>query len=557
MTKFAELGIDSDIVKGLNDLGFVEPTPVQKKVIPMLLQDHPDIISLAQTGTGKTAAFGVPLIQQTNLSSRHTQALILCPTRELCLQVANDLTDFAAHMPGLSITAVYGGASIERQINQLQRGAHIIVATPGRLYDMIRRRKVDISKIVTVVLDEADEMLQMGFQDELNAILDKTPAEKNILLFSATMPKGIAALTGKYMNDPVEVTIGKRNVGAENVSHKFYLVKSKDRYAALRRIADYHPDIYSIVFCRTRQETREIAEKLIADGYDADALHGDLSQGQRDYVMNKFREKNLRILVATDVAARGLDVNNLTHVINYNLPDDIANYTHRSGRTGRAGKYGESVVLVTMNEKRRIAFIEKKLKRKFEHGRIPSGLEVCEKQIMGLVESMKQIDIIDEHVDKFLPSIVEAFSSIDRDELIKRLVIFESKRFLDYYSNAPDINSKESEKQKKALKVKKLSREKRNQFTRFYLNVGKKDGVHPNRIIGEINDAVETSHIRIGKIDVMNSFAFLEADSNFTPEILDVFSRLRINGKNVSIEIAREKNGNRIDISQVYQGLWS
>jgi len=392
MNTFADIGINNDLLKGLSSLGFQEPTPVQAQVIPLMLERQVDLVGLAQTGTGKTAAFGLPLIQMTNTQSRQTQGLVLCPTRELCVQVAKDLEAYSRHVEGLRILAIYGGASIEQQIKVLRKGVQIIVATPGRLCDLINRRKVDISGVRYVVIDEADEMLQMGFQDELNAILAKTPSEKNTLLFSATMSREVAAIAKKYMSDPVEVTIGKPNAGAENVRHEYYMVQAKHRYLALKRIVDNCPNNYSIIFCRTRQETQEVANKLIQDGYNADALHGDLSQPQRDQVMRKFRCKNLQLLVATDVAARGLDVNDLTHVINYNLPDDIVYYTHRSGRTGRAGRTGTSVAIVHMKERFKIGQIEKKIKKKFKQCRIPSGEEICKKQLVSLVDVVTKVE---------------------------------------------------------------------------------------------------------------------------------------------------------------------
>ncbi|MFC1524600.1 DEAD/DEAH box helicase, partial [Thermodesulfobacteriota bacterium] len=388
MTSFEELGIQSDILQGLGALGFECPTPIQEQVISCLLKKTVDLVGRAQTGTGKTAAFGIPILQQTDASSSRTQSLILCPTRELCVQVTKDLMALAKFMPSINVLAVYGGASIDQQINSLRRGAQIVVATPGRLHDLIRRGKIDISAIRLLVLDEADEMLQMGFQDELNAILAETPSTKNTLLFSATMSRAVAAIAGNYMQNPVEITIGRGNEGAEKIDHIYYMVQARDRYPALKRVMDINPDIYAIVFCRTRLECKDVADKLIQDGYSADALHGDLSQAQRDQVMNKFRRKNLQVLVATDVAARGLDVNDLSHVINYNLPDESANYTHRSGRTGRAGKTGTSIAIINLREKFKIRDIEKRIHKKFRQERVPSGSEICEKQMFALIETM-------------------------------------------------------------------------------------------------------------------------------------------------------------------------
>ncbi|MDO9528269.1 MAG: DEAD/DEAH box helicase [Syntrophales bacterium] len=548
MNTFADIGINNDILKGLTSLGFQEPTPVQAQVIPLMLERRVDLVSLAQTGTGKTAAFGLPLIQMTNTKSGQTQGLILCPTRELCVQVARDLEAFSRHVEGLKILAVYGGASIEQQIKALRKGVQLIVATPGRLNDLIRRGKVDISGVRYVVLDEADEMLQMGFQDELNAILAQTPLEKNTLLFSATMSKEVAAIASKYMSDPVEVTIGKRNAGAENVSHECYMVHARDRYIALKRIVDNCPNIYSIIFCRTRQETNAVANKLIQDGYNADALHGDLSQDQRDQVMKKFRCKNLQILVATDVAARGLDVNDLTHVINYNLPDDLGNYTHRSGRTGRAGRTGISVAIVHMKEHFKIREIEKKLNKKFKQCRIPSGVEICKKQLASLVDVVMKVEVDHDQIDPLCAEILEKLGSLDREELIKRFVSLEFNRFLEYYKNAPDLNVSDGAKKRQGTKERQGEESANNsnhkqKFTRFFLNVGRRDGIMPQGLIGKINGVPGGGRIKLGKIEIMRNTALLEADSRFTPQILDVFQHVKINGKTVSIEVARGNNG--------------
>ncbi|MBI5557659.1 MAG: DEAD/DEAH box helicase [Deltaproteobacteria bacterium] len=554
MTTFNEIGIQENILKGINELGYTAPTAVQEQIIPIVLNRQADVVGLAQTGTGKTAAFGIPLIQLTETRLKQTQSLVLCPTRELCVQVARDLGDIARYVSGLSVVAVYGGASIEGQIRALRGGAQIIVATPGRLHDLIRRHVVDISAIRLVVLDEADEMLQMGFQDELNAILANTPADKNTLLFSATMPKGVAAIASKYMKDPVEITIGQRNAGSENVRHVYYMVQARDRFMALRRIVDSNPDIYAIVFCRTRQETNEVAEQLIQSGYGADALHGDLSQGQRDHVMNKFRNKSLQLLVATDVAARGLDVSDLTHVINYNLPDEIAGYTHRSGRTGRAGKSGISIAIIHMREKYKIREIEKILKRTFEAGRIPSGHEICQSQLLRLASTVKNVAVAHEQLNPFFPAISEQLASLDREELIKRFFSIEFNRFLEVYRNAPELNVPEREKvqesrQKKEGKPQKEGKSPRHasgeKFTRLVINVGKKDGVHPARLIGHINDNTDVPRIKIGKIEVMNYSSILEAESRFTAQVLKSFEQLMINGKNVSIEVAGAEGAKR------------
>ncbi|MBU0483464.1 MAG: DEAD/DEAH box helicase [Proteobacteria bacterium] len=548
MNAFTALGINDDLLKGLSTLGFEEPTPVQVQVIPLMLEKQVDLVSLAQTGTGKTAAFGLPLIQLTDTKNHKTQGLILCPTRELCVQVAKDLESFAKHVAGLRILAVYGGASIEQQISALRRGIQIIVATPGRLNDLIRRRRVDISAVRYVVFDEADEMLQMGFQEELNAILAQTPKEKSTWLFSATMSKAVAAIAAKYMTNPVELTIGKRNAGAENVRHEYYMVHAKDRYLALKRIVDNYPSIYSIIFCRTRKETHEVANKLIQDGYNADALHGDLSQVQRDQVMDKFRAKNLQILVATDVAARGLDVNDLTHIINYNLPDDTSNYTHRSGRTGRAGRTGISIAIINMKERFKINEIEKMLNKKFKQGRIPSGVEICKKQLVRLIDVVTKVEVNHDQIDPLYAEIAEKFESMDREELVKRFVSVEFNRYLEYYKNAPDLNVSGGDK-KGPLKNDRSrgestsSANRPQQFTRFFLNVGRRQGITPQDLIAKINGIPGGGRIKVGKIEILRNSALLEADSKFTSQILDTFGQAQINTNTISIEVAG--GGNR------------
>ena len=552
MNTFTDLGISNDILKGLSSLGFQEPTPVQAQVIPLMLERQVDLVSLAQTGTGKTAAFGVPLIQNTTTQNRQTQGLVLCPTRELCMQVARDLADFARYVEGVKILAVYGGASIEPQIKALRKGVQVIVATPGRLNDLIKRGTADISGVSYVVFDEADEMLQMGFQDELNAILANTPKEKNTLLFSATMSREVKAIASRYMSDPVEITIGKRNAGAENVRHEYYMVHARNRYLALKRIVDNCPNIYSIIFCRTRVETHEVANKLIQDGYNADALHGDLSQAQRDQVMKKFRSKNLQILVATDVAARGLDVNDLTHVINYNLPDDNAGYTHRSGRTGRAGRTGISVAIVHMKEQFKIRQIENKINKKFKKCRIPSGVEICKNQLVSLVDALTKVEVDHEQIDPLYAEISEKLEHLDREELIKKVVSLEFNKFLEYYKNAPDLNVTVGDGAKKRHGGKREYQRRESphdsnrqqKFTRFSLNVGRRQGILPQGLIGKINGIPGGGRIKVGKIEILRNTAMLEADSRFIPQILDAFQHATINGKTVSIEVSSPPPGN-------------
>jgi len=558
MKTFAEIEINTDILKGLDRLDFSILTPVQEKIIPIVLNRRTDLVGLAQTGTGKTAAFGIPLIQLTDTQKRQTQVLVLCPTRELCVQVARDLSLIGQCVSGLKIVAVYGGASIVSQIDELRRGAQIIVATPGRLNDLIRRRSVDISGIRWVVLDEADEMLQMGFQEELNAILAVTPDSKNTMLFSATMSGEVAAIAANYMKDPVEITVGRRNAGADNVQHIYYAVSDRDRYQALRRIADINPDIYSIIFCRTRLETREVVEKLIEDGYSADALHGELSQSQRDHVMHKFRSKNIRMLVATDVAARGLDVNDLTHVINYNLPDDPSGYTHRSGRTGRAGKTGISIALIGAREKYKIREIERNLKKNFEEGRIPSGHEICTKRLLSHMEAVKQTEIDPEQIDPFLPAISKTLEMLDREELIKRFISMEFNRFLASYRNAPDLNISEKKYEKKRIREsagKPYSLIRQKKFTHFLIKAGKKDGISPKRLIRDLHDTVGMPDLRIGKIEVMNNTSLLEADSRFAPKVMKALQSLSINGRYVTVEVDRKNDARpRVENRRYDQG---
>ena len=552
MTTFADLGIHSEIITALEALGFTAPTPVQEQIIPILLEKPVDIVGLAQTGTGKTAAFGIPLVQLCQPGSRKTQALVLCPTRELCMQVARDLNAFAKNLSAIRVCAIYGGASIDNQIRTLRQGVQIIVAPPGRLHDLMRRQEIDLSAIRSVVLDEADEMLQMGFQDELNAILAQTPADKHTLLFSATMPQSVASISRKYMKNPLEITVGARNAGSENIRHIYYMVHAKDRYLALRRLVDLNPDMYSIIFCRTRQEVNEVADRLGKDGYNADPLHGELSQSQRDYVMQRFRSKSVQLLVATDVAARGLDVTDLTHVINYNLPDDSANYTHRSGRTGRAGKTGISISIIHMRERFRIKEIESKLKRQFELGRIPSGHEVCTIQLLHKIETIKNVEVNANRLAPFMETITKALAGLDRDELILRFVSQEFDSVLAHYQNAQDINvsdkgrgqdddyrrseSRFSRPDRQESRFPRSDDRERVNFSRFYLNIGEKDGLSPARLIGQINDASGSASIKVGRIEILEHTAMLEADSRFAQKVVEVFNGLKINGRNVEVK---------------------
>ncbi|WP_446009978.1 DEAD/DEAH box helicase [Candidatus Electrothrix sp.] len=537
MTTFTDIGINDEILQAVTAQGFQEPTPVQTKVIPLMLEQKVDIVSLAQTGTGKTAAFGLPLIQLIDPKNKQTQGLVLCPTRELCMQVSRDLESFSRFTKGLRILAIYGGASIEQQMRELRKGIQIIVATPGRLRDLIKRGKVDISAVRYAVFDEADEMLQMGFQDELNAILAETPKDKNTLLFSATMSKEVANIANRYMSDPVEITMGRKNSGAENVTHQYYLINGRDRYSALKRIVDNNPDNYSIIFCRTRKDTQDVADKLIQDGYQADSLHGELSQAQRDLVMEKFRKKRLQLLVATDVAARGLDVNDLTHVINYSLPDDIAAYTHRSGRTGRAGSSGTSIALVDMRERHRIKHIEKNINKKFEKSLIPTGKEVCTTQLHNLMGVISNTEVNHDQIDPLYAEIEQHLAHLDREELIKKFISLEFNRFLQYYKDAPDLNQQVSGKDAKSFQRDGRKNQKENGFTCFHLNVGRRNGVLPENLISMINAVPGGGRIKVGKIEIMRNTATIEGDSRFIPQILGAFQQFKVNGKFVTAKV--------------------
>ncbi len=533
MSSFQETGLNPEIIKAITDMGFETPTPIQEKVIPVLLERSGDLVGLAQTGTGKTAAFGLPIIQQVDVDNKNTQAIILSPTRELCLQITKDLKNFAKYSKGVNIVAIYGGASIETQIKQLKKGAHIIAATPGRLYDLIRRGKADISAVNIAVLDEADEMLNMGFLDDINAILATSPEERNTLLFSATMSKEIASIASNYMKEPMEIVIGKKNAGAENVRHIYYMANARDRYLALKRIADIFPSIYGIIFCRTRNETKEVADKLIKDGYNADALHGDLSQAQREQVMKKFKNRNLQMLVATDVAARGLDVSDLTHVINYNLPDDISIYTHRSGRTGRAGKAGMSIVIIHSREKGRLRSIEKSVNKKFEFKPIPSGREVCEKQLFHFIDKMEKVDTT-EDIEEYLPQVNKKLEWLSKEDIIKRFVALEFNRFLDYYKDARDLNIPEPSRRKEG-------RGGGIKFARFFMNTGSKYKLTPTDLIGLINKRTRKRGIEIGKIEIEKKFTFFEVDEKYKSHVLDAFEGCIYNGRNIVVEEAQNE----------------
>jgi len=560
MKSFEEMGFTPGILKAISALGFEQPMPVQENVIPLMLGDECDIIALAQTGTGKTAAFGLPLVQTTDTDTNETQALILCPTRELCMQITSDLADYSRYMGKLKILAVYGGASIDNQISALRKGVHIIVATPGRLIDLIGRRAAKLSSVTTVILDEADEMLNMGFLDSINEILEEVPAGRRTLLFSATMSNEIAAIARKYMTDPVEITIGTKNATAENVSHQYYLVHSKDKYKALKRLADSEPDIYGIVFCRTRRETQEVASMLIDDGYNADALHGDLSQAQRDTVMQKFRVRNLQLLVATDVAARGLDVDDLTHVINYSLPDDLEVYTHRSGRTGRAGKKGISVTLITPRERSTIRLLEKKVKKSFKSLPIPIGSEIVSKQLLHWVKKLETVVTEHQEIDKFLPEIEEKLFQLDREELLRRVVSLQFDKFLDDYRYGEDIFSPEGSREESWEKGKRGPKGSSDaKYKRLFINLGKTDGFYPEQLIELVNKNTKGRKVPIGVIDLMKTFSFFEVEEQFSDEVITALNNAKFNDRRVAVEIAQERTekDDSGDRSEKRKAKWS
>ncbi len=530
MSTFKELGLSEEILHGIEDLGFVEPMPIQEKVTPFLLGDSTeDLVALAQTGTGKTAGFGLPLLQLTDSSVQKIQALVLSPTRELCIQISNDLKNFSKYIKGMKIVPVYGGENIVTQFKQLDVPPQILVATPGRLIDLIERGKVKLSSIRYLVLDEADEMLNMGFQEDIERILQEIPEERRTLLFSATMPKEIANIAKKYMHNSVEIAIGRKNSGTENVEHIYYMVQAKDRYNCLKRVVDINPDIYAIIFCRTRQETKDVAEKLMQDGYNADALHGDLSQAQRDTVMQRFRNKTLQILVATDVAARGLDVNNLTHVINYNLPDDVENYTHRSGRTGRAGKKGISISIIHSKEKGKIKTIERTINRTFVQQTVPSGLEVCKSQLFSLINRIQNAgeNIDKEQIQPYLPMIMEQLKDLSREDLIVNFVSQEFNRFLEYYKNAPDLNIPEKDKKSRGDRDRsgRGGRRSSGDLMRLKINMGSRDGFTPKRVLGLINDTTDSHDIDVHDIEITSRYSFFDVDKSVVPSMMNAFAR--------------------------------
>ncbi|RLD29473.1 MAG: ATP-dependent helicase [Bacteroidetes bacterium] len=537
MNKFKQLGLEDNLLQAITDLGFETPSEVQEKAIPILLEQDTDLVALAQTGTGKTAAFGFPMIQKINVESRTTQGLILSPTRELCLQITNDIKTYGKYHKGLNVTAIYGGASITDQAKQVKRGSQIIVATPGRMKDMISRRLVDISKIEYAVLDEADEMLNMGFYEDITDILSHTPEDKNTWLFSATMPREVASIAKKFMHNPTEITVGNRNESTNQVSHEYYLVNTRDRYLALKRLADANPDIFSVIFCRTKRDTQKVAEKLIEDGYNAGALHGDLSQNQRDLVMKSFRNKQIQMLVATDVAARGIDVDNITHVINYQLPDEPEVYTHRSGRTGRAGKTGISMVIVSKSELRKIKSIERLIKKQFEKKEIPGGIEICEVQLMSLANKIHDTEINHE-IDKFLDNINELFETATKEELIKKFFSVEFTRFFNYYQKSKDLNAE-------AQHSSERDGGGNDNSTRYFINIGRKDGYDWMSLKDFLRDTLQLGKDDVFKVDVKDSFSFFNTETTLKEKVLAFFTDFKQNGRFVNVEVSEDRGRNR------------
>ena len=554
MNPFSTLGIRHDIVNAIAELGFENPTPIQEQAIPVLLSGSNDFVGLAQTGTGKTAAFGLPLLELLDFEKNYPQALILCPTRELCLQITNDVNKYAKNVKNVNVVAVYGGANISDQLRQIRRGVQIVVATPGRMLDIINRKAIDFSEVRYVVLDEADEMLNMGFQEDIDQILSTTPEDKKTWLFSATMPTEVRRIAKKYMDNPFELTMGTKNTGNVNIDHEYYVVRARDKYAAFKRIVDFNPEIFGIVFCRTKIETQDIAESLIKDGYNADALHGDLSQQQRDKVMKRYRERSLQLLIATDVAARGIDVNDVTHVINYSLPDEVENYTHRSGRTARAGKSGVSISIINSKELGKIRQIERIIGKKFTKVEIPGGFDVCEKQLFALVHKVHNVEVNSEQIEQYIPRIMDEFKDLSKEEVITRFASLEFNRFLDYYKNAPDLNAPADDRGDRFERGERGERgersgrsESRGDYTRFFINLGSVDDFTRGDMLGFICNNGKISGKSVGKIDLKGVFTFFEVENNQAEAIQQNFKGVEFNGRAVRIELAgeRESGGGR------------
>ena len=551
MKTFEELGVSEEIRRAIDELGFEHPMPVQEEVIPYLLGNGNDVIALAQTGTGKTAAYGIPVLQKTDADNKETQALILSPTRELCLQIADDLNAFAKYIPGMHIIPVYGGASIQGQIRELRHGVQVIVATPGRLIDLMERGAVNLDKVNNVVLDEADEMLNMGFSESINAIFDKVPADRNTLLFSATMSKEVEKIAKNYLHDYKEIVVGSRNEGAENVNHICYVVSAKDKYLALKRIVDFYPHIFAIIFCRTKLETQEVADKLIRDGYNAESLHGDLSQQQRDLTMQKFRQHTVQLLVATDVAARGLDVDDLTHVINYGLPDDVENYTHRSGRTGRAGKKGTSISIIHTREQYKVRNIEKIIGKEFVEGTLPTPEEICKKQLYKVMDDIMKTDVDEELIAPYMPDIMRQFEYIDKEDIMQKVVSITFGRFLNYYKNAPEIirpTSKRGEKGDRksqrdscgGTSRQRGPRKAEEGYRRLFINLGKQDGFYPGEIMQFVNHHIHGPKQAIGHIDLLQKFSYIEVPTDDAEKVMSALNGTSYKGREVRCNDADE-----------------
>ena len=543
MNKFEQLGLNESLLLAIKDLGFENPSEVQEKAIPVLLEQNTDLVALAQTGTGKTAAFGFPLIQKIDAENRNTQALILSPTRELCLQITNEIKLYSKYIKGLHTVAVYGGASITDQAREVKRGAQIIVATPGRMQDMINRGLVNIKNIDFCILDEADEMLNMGFYEDICSILSDTPDEKNTWLFSATMPAEVARIAKKFMASPVEITVGSKNSGSATVSHEYYCVNARDRYEALKRLADANPDIFSVVFCRTKRDTQAVAEKLIEDGYNAAALHGDLSQAQRDGVMKSFRGRQIQMLVATDVAARGIDVENITHVVNYQLPDEIETYNHRSGRTGRAGKLGTSIVIITKSEIRKIHSIERIIQQKFQEKTIPSGIEICEIQLLHLANKIKDTEV-DHEIENYLPAINEVLDGLSKEELIKKMVSVEFNRFINYYKSKRDITGERSNDRERSSEPREI---RAGDPVRYFINIGARDDFDWMQLKDFLKETLDLGRDDVFKVDVKEGFSFFNTDGEHTDKVMSVLNGYDMNGRRINVEISKNDGGGRRD----------
>lgn len=556
---FEELGVSGEILRSIKEMGYETPMPVQVEVIPYLLGNNNDVVALAQTGTGKTAAYGLPVLQKVNTESLDTQAVVIAPTRELCLQIADDFKDYSKYIEGLHVLAVYGGANIEPQIRALKRGVQVIVATPGRLVDLMNRGVAKLDKVQNVVLDEADEMLNMGFSESIDAILAGVPSDRNTLLFSATMSKEIERIAKNYLTDAKEIVVGSRNEGAEHVNHIYYLVSARDKYNALKRVADYYPEIYAIIFCRTRMETQEIADKLIQDGYNAESLHGELSQAQRDLTMQRFRLHRVQLLVATDVAARGLDVDELTHVINYGLPDDIESYTHRSGRTGRAGRSGTSISIIHVKEKSKVRAIEKQIQKQFVPGILPTGQEICAKQLYKVIDDIEKVEVNEEEIAPFLSEVYRKFDMMDKEDLIKRMVSMEFNRFLDYYKNAPEIiqpsehGSRGEGGDKKGYKDRKGgggSRTAEPGYSRLFINLGKKDKINPKVFMGFINRVAAGKKVDLGRIDLMQNFSFFEVPESQAKMVIGLLAGQDFDGRRVNVELTDDSGNGKSSSSE-------